>query len=237
MSPEPTDHVIRKGMEKQLKLRQARVDAGERAVGWKVGFGSAAAMSSLGIDRPLIGFLTDGSLLRSQATVNIAAWFRALLEPEIAAYLGHDLPEGASDADARAAVSAIGPAIELADLTFPSEDVEAILESNIYNRNVILGRADETRAGCRMDGLLGRIYRNSELVMTVEDPQQLNGDLVETVRYVANSLPKFGQKLRAGEFIITGTIVPPLSLSGSEHIRYELDPVDTVEVNIEDGKR
>src|SRR6266508_4470699 len=40
------------------------------------------------------------------------------------------------------AIASIGPAIELADVDFPPDDVEMILAGNIYNRYVILGSMD-----------------------------------------------------------------------------------------------
>jgi 2-keto-4-pentenoate hydratase len=53
-------------MDRQLTLRQARLDAGETSLGWKVGFGAPAALERLGLDAPLVGFLT-GSLAPSGA--------------------------------------------------------------------------------------------------------------------------------------------------------------------------
>ena len=66
MSTAHNDARILRGMERQLRIRQARLDAGEKPLGWKVGFGSPAAMEGLGIDAPLIGFMTDKSLLPSE---------------------------------------------------------------------------------------------------------------------------------------------------------------------------
>jgi 2-keto-4-pentenoate hydratase len=229
----PTDDArIMKGMEAQLALRRSRLEAGEMPVGWKTGFGAPASLESLGIDAPLVGFLTERSILASEATVPVGGWARALVEPEIAVYFGRDLAVAGPE-QTRAAISAIGPAIELADANSPMDDVVGILSGNIFHRHVILGRADASRAGCVLDGLVGRIYRDGEEFATVTEPQALTGDLVGVVQHVARLLSAFGEKVRAGEYIITGSIVPPLGFSGKEEIRYTLDPVDTVSVNLE----
>jgi 2-keto-4-pentenoate hydratase len=78
------DPRILHGMERQLRLRQDRLNAGERSIGWKVGFGAPAALERLQIDAPLIGFLTDKTLLSSGSMVSIADWTKPAMEPEIA---------------------------------------------------------------------------------------------------------------------------------------------------------
>src|SRR3989304_5969577 len=139
MSAARSDPPVLGGMKTQLKLRQDRLDAGEKLLGWKVGFGAPAAMERLRIDAPLIGFLTDGTLLRSGTALSLSGWTKPLAQPELAVHIGNDLSEGSDRETTRAAIASIGPAIELADVDFPPEDVEAILAGNVYNRHGILG--------------------------------------------------------------------------------------------------
>ncbi len=232
MSTARSDPRILRGMKNQLRLRQDRLNAGEKALGWKVGFGAPAAMERLRIDAPLIGFLTDGTLLHSDAALSLSGWTKPVAEPEIAVYIGHDLSEGADRETTRVTIASIGPAIELADVSFPPEDVEAILAGNVYNRHVIFGRADSSRAGCVLDGLAGRVYRNGKEVAATTDPQALTGDIIDIVRHIADLLAALGERLRAGEMVITGSILPPLWIKSKEEIRFTLDPIDTVSINL-----
>lgn len=233
MSKALDDPRIVRGLETQFKRRQARLDAGETSIGWKVGFGAPAAMERLNIDAPLLGFLTDKTIAPVGATVSIAGWVKPVAEPEIAVYMGQDLAAGADRETTQAAIASIGPALELADVNIPPDDVEAVLAENIFNRNVIFGRKDTSRAGCVLDGLVGRAYRNGVEVVSTTDPQAITGNLIDIVRHVANLLAAFGGGLRAGELIITGSIVPPIWLEGSAEISYTLEPLDTISVNIE----
>ena len=227
------DSRILRGMEKLLKLRQGRLDAGEKSIGWKVGFGAPASLEALRLDAPLVGFLTDKVLLDSGSALSIAGWTKPAAEPEIAVYLNRDLP-GVSDRETiQAAISAIGPAIEIADVHFPPNDVEAILAGNIYNRHVILGKSDNSRAGCTLDGLVGRIYRNGQEIATVTDLQVLTGNFIGIVQHVANLLASLGQMLRSGDVIITGSIVPPPWIERDEEIRFDLDPIDKLTIRLE----
>jgi len=227
------DPRVLRGMEKMLTARQKRLDAGEKPIGWKVGFGAPASLKNLGINMPLVGFLTEDVLIRSDSTLSLASWTKPAAEPEVAVYLKGDLPGVTDRETAQAAVGALGPAIELADVHFPPQDIEAILAGNIYNRHVILGKSDISHAGCNLDGMVGRVSRNGQVISTVTDLQALTGNFVGIVQHVANILASMGQMLHAGEVIITGSIVPPLWIELTEEVAFELAPIDALKVTLE----
>jgi len=231
MSGALADPRIARGMAAQSALRARRAATGERTIGWKVGFGAPAALAKLGLAAPLVGFLTDRAPLASGTTVSLAGWAKPAAEAEIAVYLGADVPAGASRDGARAAIAAIGPAIELADVTSPPDDVERVLADNIYQRHVLLGRRDPARAGGRLDGITARITRNGSEIAATTDPQALTGDHVDIVRHVADTLAALGEKLAAGQFIITGSITAPLWMAPGETLRFDLEPVGSLEVS------
>lgn len=233
MSESIRDARILRGMEKQLKLRQHRLNAGDTSVGWKVGFGTSASQERLRIHEPLVGFLTEKALLPSGAVVSLEGWAKPAVESEIAIHMGNDLYGAVDRETTRAAIASIGPAFELADVHFPPEDVEMILADNIYNRHVILGRADPSRAGCILDGLEAQIYRNGDEVARTTDLQALTGDIVDIVSHVAKLLSSVGKRLRAGEFIIAGTIIPHIWVESKENVMYTLAPIDTIHVSFD----
>jgi 2-keto-4-pentenoate hydratase len=225
-----SDARIRRGMQKQLRLRQDRLNAGDTSIGWKVGFGTPASQERLGITAPLVGFLTERILLPSGASVSIEDWAKPAVECEIAIYMGTDLNEAVDRETTRAAIAAVGPAFELADVCFPPDDVEMVLADNIYNRHVILGRADASRAGCNLDSLEAQIYRNGAEAARTTDIQSLTGDVVDIVSHVAKVLSSLGGGLRAGELIIAGTIIPHLWVNPKENVTYALAPIDTISI-------
>ena len=114
-------------MRTQLAQRRARIDAGETPLGWKVGFGAPATMALLGIDAPLVGYLMTSALIANGATVSLDGWRKPAAEAEIAVHMGRDLGENADRATIKAAITGIGPAIELADVMFAPDNVEKIL--------------------------------------------------------------------------------------------------------------
>lgn len=232
MSKSIDDPRILRGMERQLQLRQDRLHAGERSIGWKVGFGAPAALERLRLDAPLVGFLTDITLLAPNSTVSIEGWTKPAVEPEIAIYMGQDLVGKVDRRSTQAAIASIGPALELADVNYSPDDVEMILADNIYNRRVMLGQADPSRAGGSLEGLIGKISRNAKQLPPVANLQQATGDIIDIVSHVASLLFALGERLRAEELIIAGSIIPPLWVEAKENIIYTLAPIDTIGINL-----
>jgi len=224
---------IARGMKAQLTNWHERQKSGEKPIGWKVGFGAPDVMEQLKINAPLVGNLTDRARLEPASKISLAGWTRPAAEAEIAVYMGKDLPGGANRDVARNAIAGIAPAIELADVDFPPEDVEAILKGNIYQRHVVLGACDRTRARCILDGLTATVLRNGNEAASLQDTQQATGDIVDVVRQVADMLAAFGERLRAGQVVMTGSITPPLWVEPGEEILFKLDPVGSVSVRFD----
>jgi len=225
------DPRIQRGMTEQLAKRRARIAAGENPLGWKVGFGAPAMMEKFRITAPLVGFLMQRALIPSGGSASLAGWAKPVAEPEIAVHIGRDLPGGGGCDAAAAAIAALGPAIELADADLPFEDPEAILKGNIFQRHVILGERDASRAGGSAAGLTARVFRRETEVALTNDPEAATGKIVDTVRHVADLLAAFGEKLSAGDVIIAGSVVPPLLVEADETgVAYALDPIGRVSV-------
>jgi len=219
------DPRIERGLRAQLAARQKLIGAGARAIGWKIGFGAPAAMAKLGITAPLIGFMIDRSAVETGAAVSLAGWSKPLAETEIAVHMGRDLGDGVSRSEVVNSIAALGPAIELADLDRPPEDPEAILSGNIYHRHVVLGPKDAARAGAILDGWSGRVLRNGEETAHVTDLEANTGKLLDLVAHVADTLSAAGERLRSGDVIICGSVVPPIELrAGDREIAFRLDP-------------
>src|SRR5918996_1389010 len=121
------DPRVRRGMRAQLAARLRRLEAGGRSLGWKVGFWSAEAKARLHIDAPLVGFLADGGLLREPASVSISGWSAPVLEPEIAAHMGSDLPAGGDVPAARRAIGPLGPPLWVPPGDPPPREGEGVL--------------------------------------------------------------------------------------------------------------
>jgi 2-keto-4-pentenoate hydratase len=229
----PIDPRIERGMQAQLRLLSERQARGEKLVGWKLGFGSPAAVQRLSLPGPLIGYLTDRVLLDPNQKISIAAWTRPVLEPEIVVRLGKPLSGRVDRLAVDDAVASIGPAFELADMSFPPDDVEHILAEDIYNRHIVAGTPETSRLGFKVKDLEARIFRNKNEIVRTPDVQALTGDILDLIVYMAAQLHQVGQRLRSGDLLMMGSIVPPLELGPSEQVEYELWPLGRLSLSIE----
>ena len=168
----------------------------------------------------------------SGGSASVTGWTKAVLEPEIAVHLGSDLPGGAGEEAARDAIGALGAAFELADIDFPPDDPEAILVANVYQRAVVLGPASEAGARGSLAGVEGHVFRDGSEVAATSDPEEMTGDLIELVSYIADLLDAFGERLRAGDVVIAGTVVPALEVADGGEIHFDLGPLGSVDVTI-----
>ncbi|HZP75346.1 MAG TPA: hypothetical protein VFB45_04320 [Pseudolabrys sp.] len=225
------DPRIQRGLTAQLAQRRARIAAGEKPVGWKVGFGAPAALTKFGLVKPVTGYLMQRGLLRSGDTASFAGWTQPVAEPEIAARMGRDLPADADAGTVAAAIASLTPAIELADFHPPptAEAFDAVLANNIFQRNVVLGEA--SRSGASTAGMTGRVLRRGSEAGRIDKPEALTGKVLDVIGHVANVLAAFGEKLAAGDIVICGSILPPIFIDADEtDLVYELEPIGSVSV-------
>ena len=98
----------------------------------------------------------------------------------------------------------------------------------------IIGAQDTARAGGDFSGLTTTVTANGEPFASEENPEgALGGDILGLVRHAADYLGAFGERLAAGQFLITGsTIAPPPQVEAGQHLVFELGGIGTVEVTL-----
>jgi 2-keto-4-pentenoate hydratase len=172
----------------------------------------------LRIDRPLVGFLLDTGMLPDDATVSLDGWRNPMLEAEIAVHL-----------DEHGAISGVSAAIELADVDPPPADPEAILADDIFTRHVVLGPVVAGRTDSR--GVVARILVDGAEVASTDDVTTLVGELGDVARTTAAVLADHGEHLAAGQFIMTGSVFPPLAVTRGQRVRVDLPPLGRLSVS------
>jgi 2-oxopent-4-enoate/cis-2-oxohex-4-enoate hydratase len=208
------------GMERLLARRRELLDAGAVPLGWKLAFGTEAAMSLLGTTGPVVGFLTDATLLAPGGECAIAGWTAPKLEPEIAIHLG---PGGEG-------VAGISTAIELADADLPPTETEAVLAGDIYHRAVVLDR--DAAPVPLSSPIAARISRDGERIAATDDGEAEVGRIEELAAWTVRYLREFGESTTEGEVIISGSVVGLLDIAPGQHLRHELPGIGALEVSI-----
>ena len=70
-----------------------------------------------------------------------------------------------------------------------------------------------------------RLLRDGEQIAATDAPEELTGTLAAVVRQTAELLAPGGERLRAGEVVICGSILPPLPVAPGERITAEIEPL------------
>lgn len=215
---------IRDGLRAQETGSRELLDSGAQRLGWKAGFGTAAAIEKLGTDGPLVGFLTDSTLAPSGTTIDVAGWEKPILETEVALRLDANIEAGQVRQEIRAAIGAVGAAIELVDLGQAGGDVGAILAANVFHRKVLLGDWVPLAPGEPLEDVRIDVLAGGEPHELAADPAAMLGGLIDVVAGLANLLANSEDGLRAGDVIITGAAIKPFELSGGESIEVRVGP-------------
>ena len=222
------DPALAEAMRGQDDALQERLRAGHRLIGWKLGLGAPATMEQVGIDAPLVGYLTSATLLESGAEVAIGGWTKPVVEPEVAITMAADLGPGADDGQARAAIGGLAPAIELADVDTPLSRLDAVIRDDIFHRHVILGEPRQADAS----GLHVRVANRGAEVGATEDPEASTGRLLGLVVHVADWLHQLGRRLEAGQVVIAGSVIPMLPVRPGDAIDYRCEPLGRLSVSL-----
>jgi 2-keto-4-pentenoate hydratase len=208
------------GMEQLLARRAELLADGATTIGWKLAFGTEVAMSKLGTTGPVVGFLTDKTLIAPGGRCSIDGWTAPKLEPEIAIHLGAG-GEG---------VAGISPAIELADADRPPTEIEAVLAGDIYHRAVVLDRGAVPTPLAHP--IAARIERDGEEYASTADAEAEVGRIEELAAWTVDYLRHFGIETAEGEVVISGSVVPLLDIATGQYLKNELLGIGAVDVSI-----
>jgi 2-oxo-3-hexenedioate decarboxylase len=188
----------------------ARLAAGERVVGYKLGLVSRAKQEAMGVTEPLWGWLTDAMVLAEEDPLDLAALIHPRVEPELAFLLGRDLdPSAATVPQVLAATEAVFPALEVLDsryeeFRFTLPDV--IADNASAARIVLGGRAlAPGRLDLQLEGMA--LSRDGEVVDTAAGAA-VAGHPAAAVGWLARA----AGGLTAGSLILSGGLTAPVEL-------------------------
>ena len=223
--------LVARGMEAHLRRVHASLAQGAPRAGWKIALNDPAVQRRLGLDSSLVAALDGRALLRSGESYRGAAGAHLMAEAEVAVRLARDLAADASRDAARAALDAVAPAIELVDYQRPARGLAEILEHGVFHATAILGAAlplDELPA---IESGLPVLRRNGTTAAT-PDPALDPGDLIAVVLGAARFLARHGERLRAGDWLITGSRVQPVAVAAGDRIEVDFGALGCASVDI-----
>lgn len=188
----------------------ARVAAGARVVGRKIGLTSPEVQAQLGVDRPDFGVLLDDMVLDDGVAVTASRFLQPRVEAEVAVVLGHDLTEGELDLpQVRSSVGHLVAALEICDSRIEGWDISFAdtVADNASAGAVVLGTTRRRLAEVEP--------REVEMRMSVTGEDDSSGtgeaclgDPLLALRWLARTARELGDPLRAGDLVLTGALGP-----------------------------
>lgn len=191
-------------MALQLERLRTALAAGMPRRGWKVGINVPEVQQRLRLPHAAVGWLDGQRVLPSGAVLAIAPGARLHVEPELALSLGDRPAVGGSSQAARGCIAWVHPALEVVDYAKPASALDDVLAHAMFHHATVLGPASLPGVArelgsrwplLRLDGVT-RGEPRSDLVPA---------DLGALVAFVAGYLAAFGERLEAGDVVLSGS--------------------------------
>jgi 2-keto-4-pentenoate hydratase len=198
---------------------RATLGQGAARIGWKLGVGDRERIG----DELAIGHLTTATHLEPGAAYHADDAGDLRADAEVAFELGRDVDP---NDPAAAAIAGVGVALEIVDLARPPDDPVSVVAANIFHRAVAFGPFQPARPA---GGIRGRLLVNGRTRASAAVPPA--DELAGRVQAAARLLGAMGERLEAGDRIITGSVVQVAVGVGDEVIA-DLGPLGRVDLSI-----
>jgi len=216
-----------------LRMLERRMADGASIIGKKIGVTSKAVQNMLNVHQPDFGYLTDDMVFNSGETVRISDRLIApRAEGEIAFILKKDLTgPGVTNADVLAATECVMPCFEIVDSRIRDWKI-AIQDTVADNASCGLFVLGDQAVSPRKVDLVtcGMVVEKNGSVLSAGAGAAALGSPVNCVTWLANTLGEFGITLKAGEVILSGSLVPLEPVKAGDYMRVDIGGIGSASV-------
>ncbi len=199
--------------------------SGEKIVGEKIGVTSKAVQEMLGVFQPDFGFLTTNMDVPNDSAVKIAGQLiQPRAEAEIAFLLKEDLQgPGVTEADVLRATECIMPCFEIVDSRIQNWKIKIqdTIADNASCGVYVLGNERMDPRELDLPSLTVNVFKNGKPLSSGKG-SAVQGDPLTAVAWLANTLGEFGIPFKAGEVILSGSLVPLEPVVTGDEMHMEL---------------
>jgi 2-oxo-3-hexenedioate decarboxylase len=214
--------------------RHERLQRGERVIGAKLGLTSVAKQQRMGVDRPIVGFLTDRMLAPPEEIGGrMTEWAQPRIEPEIAFVTSRPI-DSALDLDAvRAHIATVGVAAEVidsrwSDYRFRLPDVVA---DNTSAAGIVIGASLPMDDVADMASLACTVSVD-EQVLQEGTGAAILGDPLLAVQLLSYHLERCGEVLPAGSLVLAGALTDAVPLAPGHRYGLTIESLGEVLVDL-----
>jgi 2-oxo-3-hexenedioate decarboxylase len=221
--------------EMQETQLRARVVAGEKQVGWKMGLTSEAKRRQMNLDSPLYGFLTASMQVENRGQYSLLGKIHPKIEPEVAFLIERDLSgPNVTREQALAACGAVCAALEILDSRydhFKYFSMEDVIADNSSSSEFILGPWLRKFRDLDLLNLKMEMSADGEVVESGLS-SDISGDPVQSVVELCALLAERGQTLKAGSIVLAGAATTAIALKPNLKVELKVDGLEPVSVGV-----
>lgn len=208
--------------------------SGARVVGRKLGMMAAAVRRQLGVADATIGTLMDTMQVPDGAVVPVRRLLQPLIEAEVVFRLAEDLDEpDVDEARARAAVGEVLAALEVVDSRVIAWDITAVdtIADNASAGLFALASEGRPLGDLDLRQLRMELTRNGEVVSTGSGGDNVFGNPVRGLAWLAREAYRQGVPLRAGQLVLAGALGPMVPIEEGDSFRASIGDLPRVELH------
>ena len=214
-----------------LRMLNRRLDDGEIIIGKKIGVTSDAVMSMLDVDQPDFGFLTDAMFVKDNI-VDVSNMILPRAEAEIAFRLKSDLKgPGITERDVLAATQSVAACFEVVDSRIKDWKIKIYdtIADNASCGVFVLGGEEFDPNEVDLENCKAVVTKNGDYLSEGIGAATL-GSPLKAVAWLANTLGERGIPFRAGEIILSGSLVPLETVVAGDEMYVEIDGLGSCQV-------
>ena len=215
---------------------RARIAAGRRVVGKKVGLTSRAVQQQLGVDQPDFGVLFDDMEFLDGDTVPAGWLTQPKVEAEVAFVVGRELRhEAPSYGEFLASLDCALPAIEIVDSAIADWKIGLAdtVADNASSALYVLGH--QPVAIGRLTGELGMQMSLNGAVVSVGSGAACLGHPLRAAFWLARTMAARGQPLHEGELILSGALGPMAPVKAGDGVQARIGGLGSCSVRFADA--
>lgn len=208
----------------------ARLAAGERRIGAKLGLTSEAKQRRMQVTRPVVGFLTD-ALLRAPGPVDVDQWVQPRVEPEIAFRTATPIDRVLRSADLPTYVDGVAMAVEVLDSRWTGYRFRLadVLADATSAAGVVLGPVVVDPRDLDLAALPCTVEVDGAVVDRATGAAIL-GDPWRALVLLSEHLERRGEVLPAGSWVLAGALTDAVPLEAGRTYRLAVGPLGSVEL-------